>query len=114
MSFVLIPPDRVEGSVQYRPHGIRPLRETFVLVGAEYVFEQTRVDPRADLAPPPPGYVHLDAALGTELAVRDATLKIGIEGHNLLNSTYRDYTSLLRYYADEPGRELRFRADYVF
>ena len=111
---VLIPPDRVEGSVQYRPHGIRPLRETFLLVGAEYVFRQTRVDPRADLAPPPPGYVHLDAALGTQLAVREATLKLGIEGHNLLNATYRDYTSLLRYYADEPGRELRFRADYVF
>lgn len=111
---VLIPPDRVSGTVRYRPVGLRPLREPFVQAGAEYVFEQTRVDPRADLAPPPPGYVHLDAAVGAEIAVREATLKLGIEGHNLLNTAYRDYTSLLRYYADEPGRELRFRADYVF
>ena len=34
---------------------------------------------------------------------------LALQGTNLLNTRYRDYTSLLRYFADQPGIEIMLR-----
>ena len=34
---------------------------------------------------------------------------VSVEVQNMLNTRYRDYTSLLRYFADEPGRQVYIR-----
>ena len=68
-----------------------------------------------DFAPPPAGYVLLGAAAGVEfLAPTGEVFRLSVVGTNLLNARYRDYTSLLRYFADEPGWgvQLRFSADF--
>ena len=113
-ALVMIPPDRVEATLRLSPPDLGPLRKAFAEASGLYVFEQTHVDPKADLAPPPAAYFLLDAAVGAEIPLGKRTLKVGLEAHNLLNARYRDYSSLLRYYADEPGRDLRLRIGLDF
>ena len=111
---VSIPPDRFGGAVSLRPPAIGPLSDLFFDVSGEYVLEQTHVAPGADLAPPPPAYTLLGARLGATLALNHIDLTLALEVNDILNRPHRDYTSLLRYYADDPGRELRFRVDVDF
>ncbi|MFZ5475279.1 MAG: TonB-dependent receptor domain-containing protein [Myxococcota bacterium] len=113
-ALVAIPPDRVEATLKMAPPSAGRLEDAFVEVSGLYVFEQTQVDPDADIAPPPDAYFLLDAALSAGLPLGKRTFKVGLEGHNLLNTRYRDYTSLLRYYADGPGREVRLRLGVDF
>lgn len=111
---VMIPADRVEATARMAPRQIGPFAESFAEVSGLYVFEQTHVDLDADLAPPPDAYFLLDAAVGAQLPLGKRTLKLGLEAHNILNARYRDYSSLLRYYADEPGRDVRLRVGLDF
>lgn len=104
-----IPPDRARLSAVLRPGSRGPLREPRARVGVELVARQSRVDPEADFAPPPEGYALLDASVETTLQLRRRALRLGFEASNLLDTAYREYTSLLRYYADQPGRDLRLR-----
>ena len=64
--------------------------------------------------PAPDGYRLLGASGSVTLPLRDREMRVGLEGLNLLNTAYRDYTSLLRYYADQPGRDIRFRVGTDF
>ena len=41
-------------------------------------------------------------------------LRISLQGQNLTNTRYRDYTSLMRYFADEPGWQLWLRVKLLF
>jgi iron complex outermembrane recepter protein len=109
------PPDRVRVGAQAQPGGLGPFAKNSAEVSVEYVARQNRVVEGADLAPPPDAYVVLGASVGAEVLLRgEKRLSLGLEGANLLNTRYRDYTSLLRYFADEPGRELRLRLGLDF
>jgi iron complex outermembrane receptor protein len=81
-------------------------------VESELVRKQHRVDPELDFAPAPAGYALWSAGLSAGLQLRGTPLRVGASGHNLLNSSYRSYNSLLRYYADAPGRDLRLRVGF--
>jgi iron complex outermembrane recepter protein len=109
---VFIPPDQLRGSATYKiPQHSLPwgLSETFASVSATYVARQKRFDLAADFAPPPPAYFLLGAEVGSEKRLGNHTLKIALQGSNLLNSRYREYTSLLRYFADQPGWQAMLR-----
>jgi iron complex outermembrane receptor protein len=41
-------------------------------------------------------------------------VRLALQGQNLTNARYRDYTSLLRYFADEPGLQVWLRASVFF
>jgi iron complex outermembrane recepter protein len=103
------PPDRLRLGLLGRPPGFWLVREPKIGLSAELVAEQTRVDPSADFAPPPGAYALLGAQMSARIKTKDRVLRFGVEAHNLLNTSYRDYTSLLRYYADQPGRNIRLR-----
>jgi iron complex outermembrane recepter protein len=111
---VLVPSDRYRGSLTYRPPDVWPLAKSSATVTASYVTRQRRFDPLADFAPPPGAYVLVGAELATETCVADQTVKIALQGANLTNRRYRDYTSLLRYFADEPGWQLWLRVSVFF
>lgn len=110
---VLTPSDRVEASVRYTPR-LRAIDDGFVELSSLYVAEQTHVDVSQDFAPPPDAYVLFGAGMGASFALGRDRLEVGIEATNLLNERYREYTSLLRYFADEPGRDVRVRAGLHF
>ncbi|HEY5923627.1 MAG TPA: TonB-dependent receptor, partial [Kofleriaceae bacterium] len=111
---VFIPSDRYRGSITYRPPETRTWRKSFATVTGTYVTEQRRYDINADFAAPPPAYFLLDAELGTETCFGRHDLRLALHGQNLTNARYRDYTSLLRYFADEPGWSVWLRASVFF
>jgi iron complex outermembrane receptor protein len=82
-------------------------------VSTELVASQSRVESSHDFAPPPPGYTLLGAGIDTEFGRRQP-VRVGVDAHNLLNTAYREYSSLLRYYADQPGRDVRVRVGMDF
>jgi iron complex outermembrane recepter protein len=111
---VFVPPARYRLGVTYRWPEVWRLRNGYVSVGGTFVARQRRFELAADFAAPPPAYFLLGAATGVELPLGDQVLSIGLEGGNLTNARYREYTSLLRYFADEPGWELRLRLSLDF
>jgi iron complex outermembrane recepter protein len=109
-----IPSDRYRGSITYRPPETRTWRKSFATVTGTFVTEQRHYDINADFAAPPPAYFLLDAELGTETCFGHHDLRLALQGQNLTNARYRDYTSLLRYFADEPGWAVWLRASVFF
>jgi iron complex outermembrane receptor protein len=111
---VFVPADRVRATLTYKPPAFGPARKSFASVTGEYVARQKRFDLTADLAAPPPAYFVLGGEVGTELRVGAHPVEIAIQGTNLLNTRYRDYTSLLRYFADQAGWQLMLRLSLHF
>ncbi|MBM4366419.1 MAG: TonB-dependent receptor [Deltaproteobacteria bacterium] len=106
---VMVPADRIDAAARVERPSLGPLIEPYAEFGGLYVFEQTYTDPDAEIAPPPDGYFLLRAGLGARVPLSRRALSFGVEATNLLDQRYRDYSSLLRYYADEPGRDVRLR-----
>ena len=103
------PADRGRIALVGRPRDPMWGQDAAVSVHADVVAKQTRTDPDIEFAPPPDGYMLLGASAEVTIPVRTTDLSIGISGNNLTNVAYRDYTSLLRFFADQPGRDLRLR-----
>ena len=107
------PPDRGFVQLITRP-ALRRMRDVRLAVRLDAVARQSRTDLDADFAPPPDGYALLGASAEATVFLGRRSFRMGIEGHNLLDARYRDYTSLLRYYADFPGRDVRVRLGFDF
>lgn len=103
------PSDRLHTGLRVRPPGFWVLRDVELGVSAELVAKQSRTDVLADFSPPPDGYMLLGLQANTRIKMPTRSLRFGVQATNLLNTTYRDYTSLLRYYADQPGLDIRVR-----
>jgi iron complex outermembrane recepter protein len=111
---VFVPADRYRGSLTVRLPDVGPYEKSFATMLGTYVTRQRRYDPIADFTRPPAPYFLLGAEVGTETYVLDQQVKIALQGANLTNARYRDYTSLLRYFADEPGLQLWLRVSVFF
>ncbi len=111
---VLIPSDRLRASARYTHSASRTSENLFASLAGTWVARQTRFDPVADLSTPPKGYFLLDAELGGQTQVGEQVVKLALHGTNLLDTQYRDYTSLLRYFADQPGLQIMLRLSLHF
>jgi iron complex outermembrane receptor protein len=103
------PPDRASAELTVRPPGLPALRHPSIGVRLDAVARQSRVTPALDFAPPPPGYLLVGALAEAGIPVRGTELRLAVEGRNLANARYREYTSLTRYFADQPGRDVLVR-----
>jgi len=63
-----------------------------------------------DILPPPDGYFLLDLAWSGQID----HFTLGVQIHNILNTSYRNYTDRLRYFADETGRNFLISLKYSF
>ncbi|MGB0591783.1 MAG: TonB-dependent receptor [Myxococcota bacterium] len=106
---LFIPSDRLRTEVTYRPPDALFVRDTYMSISATMVAPQYNVSPEVDFAPVPDGYVLLGASVGTKFEWGEQRFSLSVEAQNLLNTSYRDYTSLLRYYSDEPGLQVLMR-----
>ncbi len=95
------PDTRVSG------HGYLELTGTLVA-------RQRHYPPDVDFSAPPPTYVLLGAGAGVEFLADQQIVRLSLLGTNLLNARYRDYTSLLRYFADEAGWGVQLRVAVDF
>jgi len=110
-----VPPDRLRVAGRVQPKKLGPFEDLLVEVNVLLVGTvRGRLDPAADLAEPPAAYALVGAALGAALPIRSTRLSVHLEFHNLLDTKYRETLSLLRYYADEPGRDVRLRVGLDF
>ncbi|MCA9696047.1 MAG: TonB-dependent receptor, partial [Myxococcales bacterium] len=110
----LLPADRYALTGRYFLPDTRVSARAYLELGGTVVARQTRYQVDLDFAPPPPAYVLLGAGAGVELLTGDQILRLSLSGTNLLNMRYRDYNSLLRYFADEPGWGLQLRVAVDF
>ena len=111
---VLIPPQRLQNSVEYRWRKLGKFSNVFISLGNTYVAKQTRVPPNSDFVPPPNGYDLFFAAIGLSMPLGNQEMSISIQGNNLTNTAYRDYLDFFRYYADEPGRSIQLKIRIPF
>jgi iron complex outermembrane receptor protein len=111
---VFVPADHYRGSVTYHAPDVGSFRNSFATVTGTYTARQRRFDIAADFIEPPPAYFLLGAELGTETSVAKQKVRIALQGSNLTNARYRDYTSLMRYFADEPGWQVWLRMSLFF
>jgi iron complex outermembrane receptor protein len=56
----------------------------------------------------------VNAEGGFTVALAGHPFTLGLNVSNALNTTYRDYLNRLRYYADDPGRNVMLRLKYEF
>ncbi|HWB78813.1 MAG TPA: TonB-dependent receptor, partial [Nannocystaceae bacterium] len=110
----LIPADRYGLIGRWSWPDTRASAHGYVELNGTFVARQRRADPMQDFAPPPPRYVLFGAAIGVEFPGDHHVVHTSLVGTNLLNARYRDYTSLLRYFADEAGWALQLRVSVEF
>ncbi|MEZ4322947.1 MAG: TonB-dependent receptor [Myxococcota bacterium] len=110
----LVPADRASLTVRVNPPHLGTFDGASVGASVDAVARQDRWDAGTDLGPPPDGYVLLGASASLPVDLDTEHLRFGVEVANLLNARVRSYTSLLRYFADDPGREIRVRAGMDF
>ncbi|NVB38847.1 TonB-dependent receptor [Pseudenhygromyxa sp. WMMC2535] len=110
----LIPADRYRVAGRWNWADFSVTSNGFLEIDGTYVARQRRYDPDADFADPPKDYVLLGASVGVEFPGQDYLVRTSLTGANLLNARYREYTSLLRYFADEPGWSLTLRVAVEF
>lgn len=123
---ILIPANRWENTLRY------DLKKTTFSINNLYVAKQNRVPTKiifkdipaseivfnqygGDFAPPPPAYMLWSVAVSQQFAFNSKhSLGLSLTVSNLLNTTYRDYLNRFRYFSDEMGRNMAFRAKYSF
>jgi iron complex outermembrane receptor protein len=111
---VFVPPDRLRAGAAVRRDALGRLREVSLGVTTTLAARQDRFDPAADLAPPPDGYALLGAELAATVDVQGRPVALSLTGSNLLDARYREYTSLARYFVDQPGWQALLRASVRF
>jgi iron complex outermembrane receptor protein len=105
----LVPADRYVATGRYHLPESRVSSRAYLELGGTLVARQRRTPLEIEFAPPPPLYFLLGAGAGAEFATERRVVRLSVVGNNLLNQRYRDYTSLLRYFADEAGWSVQLR-----
>ncbi len=109
---ILMPSDRVSFNSRYSTTLSPTFQDCFVGIDLKYVFEQTRI-PRdfdsIDHPRPPKAYFLLDASVGSKLTFGDQPIYVSLAVTNLLNTRYRDYMDVFRYFIDQPGTNVVLR-----
>lgn len=126
--FVGLPPQRMSYRLQYQLPFLGPVNELRIGAEGEYAFRQflspevvpvgqfTNGEPEVlpdaifDFVDVPDGYFLTDVYLSA--GFRDFQFSFRVE--NVFDTSYRDYTNRLRYFADEPGRNFVVSFFYQF
>lgn len=103
---VNIPPDRFEYLIRYQ----FKKHNQYVSWGLTQISTQKRVEKNSDFSPPPKGYVLGQVHWGISINKFD----LGVSITNAFNQDYRDYLNRFRYFADDQGQNISFRATYRF
>lgn len=111
---LFMPPPRFQNTLTWRLPWSGVFFDSFISAQSVVVLEQTNFEPSTDFAPPPDGYHLLSFAAGTSTEFGEQELDLGVAVNNATNARYRNYTSLQRYYTDEPGISVLFKAALHF
>ncbi|MBX2843120.1 MAG: TonB-dependent receptor, partial [Flammeovirgaceae bacterium] len=110
---IYIPSDRWINGIHYHKDFSKVIKELHISTELAYLATQFRA-PDTDFAPPPNGYSLINLNLDIALPESKLNTTFGISVENLLNTKYRDYLNRMRYFADDLGRNITFRAKFKF
>ena len=111
---VFVPSDNARASVRLKRNRLWSLGNPSAALSGSYTARQTRFDPAADLASPPDAYFVAAGSLEADAPVMGHVVRLALAGSNLMAQRYREYTSLMRYFADQPGRQIWLRMSVKF
>lgn len=114
---ILMPSDRCSASLKYQFEVNEHFSDCFFGLNSQYVFQQNRVPAnfdRIDYPRPPAAYFLLNAEAGTNIKIQRQHLICSITVTNLLNTKYRDYMDVFRYFIDQPGTNIALRVSVPF
>jgi iron complex outermembrane recepter protein len=109
-----VPADNARGSITLNRKSFFGLQNAKATIAGSYTTRQSRYDLASDLAPPPEDYFLFGGMLAAETRVANQTFKFALMGFNILGQRYREYASLLRYFSDQPGRQVSLRVSLAF
>ena len=110
----MMPADRLRLGTHVHLDDVLGMHESYVDVSVVGVRHQDQFVPGQDYVDPPPGYTLVDVAAGGIILVQSTQIRWGVTVRNLLNTSYRDYLSRYRYFADDPGRDIVLRFTIPF
>ena len=111
----LMPSDRLRIGTHVHADDVWFLHDAFVDLSVFGVRQQTEFVPGQDYAAPPSGYVRADVSLGGMIDIGEGVQsRLTISCQNILNTSYRDYLSRYRYFADDSGRNIIMRFTTTF
>lgn len=134
--FLFIPSNRYEVAVRYE-RATFGFRNFYLESGAKYIARQSRaprvitveeineaqeqgIDPlesdnsNFDFMSAPDGYLLWNLSVGCSIKSSKAQYDLRIASENTLNMSYREYTNRLRYYTDDPGRNIILSLKCIF
>lgn len=114
---ILMPSDRFAAGMKYSFTLSKKIKECYTGFNGSYVMQQTRIPGNFDQIdyPKPPGaYFLLNAEAGLKLFLRSQPFLCSITASNLLNTRYRDYMDIFRYFIDQPGTNIALRLQVPF
>ncbi len=111
---IFIPPDQLMQKFRYVSVPTKRGLRFDGSVTLQWVRQQDRFPEGVDLAPPPDGYFLAELGAGLQFPVGLQEGRASILVSNAFNARYRSYLNRLRYFADEVGRNIQFRIQYLF
>jgi iron complex outermembrane receptor protein len=114
---ILMPSDRFSAGAKYAFSINKQVTDCYLELNTDYVLQQTRIPANFDEidAPrPPAAYFLLQAEAGMHIVCRKQSVNCSITASNLLNTKYRDYMDIFRYFIDQPGTNVALRLRVPF
>ena len=123
-----VPPHQFSAKAKYNFNNRSKIENPFIAVKASYTLQQYRapevlnsdyflsnygdleLPSSFDFAAAPDGYFLLNIQAG--FTIKRNMISLSVD--NALNTTYRNYLDMFRYYADQPGRNFTLRYQYNF
>jgi iron complex outermembrane receptor protein len=134
---VFIPSNRYEAAIRYEKPSLKFIKNLFIESKIKFIARQSRA-PRV-ITPPeieeaekqnidlfkssndnfdfmaaPSGYTLFSTAIGVSIKRDKIRYDFRVAGENLFNTSYREYTNRLRYYADDIGRNFILSIKCIF
>ncbi len=127
-----IPSNRFELNARFEQHQLKKWNSFYIESKIKYVAKQNRAPekktideiiladqngetlPPFDFASAPEGYFLWNINSGISYPLKKSKLDFKVSISNLLNTSYREYTNRMRYYADDVGRNISLAIKYSF
>lgn len=109
LPLIYMPPNNISAALHYeffQPIKIlsQQLENVTLSIEDNYTFEQSNFPVEIDFTAPPTAYNLINIKAAADLQLNKTRWHFTLKVDNLLNTSYRNYLNLQRYFAEEPGR----------
>ena len=110
---ILMPANRFSNEVIYQFNDRKKVSDSYISAEMVNVLRQKNVpsdiNGKQDYEVPPPAYKLLSLNAASTFSIHGTPVTIALGVRNLLNTVYRDYLNIQRYFTDEMGRNISLK-----